>query len=131
MKWVVAVLFVVVEWSLLAYAFILGMRIIGESIHPMRNMFAFLFGLVIGAVAFSALYIALDLTMPDPEPGFASYAPGNHDSEADFEPALVCAYNPPPSPSVTCCCATPRGGLCCAEAGYCSGTFVPGCVCGR
>lgn len=31
--------------------------------------------------------------------------------------------------AVTCCCRVSGGGMCCAEAAICTGTFVPGCFC--
>ena len=34
-----------------------------------------------------------------------------------------------PCGAVTCCCTTYGGGLCCAETTFCSGGFVPGCLC--
>ncbi len=30
---------------------------------------------------------------------------------------------------VLCCCRVYGGGTCCAEVSYCSGGFVPGCIC--
>ncbi len=39
------------------------------------------------------------------------------------------AENPSGDPTATCCCRTSGGGACCAETAFCSGGFVPGCVC--
>lgn len=30
---------------------------------------------------------------------------------------------------IICCCTTYSGGTCCADVSFCSGVFVPGCVC--
>lgn len=43
--------------------------------------------------------------------------------------ALLWASLSPCQAGVLCCCRTLMGGTCCAEVSYCSGTYVPGCMC--
>lgn len=73
-------------------------------------------------VAFSSI-AALALAAERPAP-----APPVDTEKA--KPVEVCsAPKPGGDPSVTCCCSTGNGGVCCGEMAYCSGGFVVGCGC--
>lgn len=56
---------------------------------------------------------------------------GVTNEESRIEVCDARAENPDGDTAVTCCCSTRGGGICCAETTYCSGGFVPGCMCSR